>query len=315
MTLDHWGRLSPLRPNNLRRQWGRAQQWRRRQQLPAGHVDIWREPPWDMSGPEPTFPGLGSQACTDNQMRTKHYRVWADRLRTDDVYVHRKQWEWFFIAQALLENGALVHGAKGLGFGVGSEPMAAWFAAQGCTIVATDYPGGDHADAWSSTGELARSVADLNVAGICPDDDFARLVTYRAIDMRDLSTVEEGFDFSWSSCVIEHLGSIEATLRFLVDHLDKLRPGAISVHTTELNLSSATETISTGPTVLLRQNDFVELEQRLDGRAAVIPFNWNTGHNPNDRFVAQTAATNTQLRFRNHLVRADCDQALAADDR
>jgi hypothetical protein len=269
-----------------------------KRRLTPGHVDNWTAPPWGRDGPEPVFPGVVCQACTDNQMRIAPYRIWGERLATPDVYVHRKQWEWFYICQALYERNVLVPGARGIGFGVGTEPLTAWIAAQGCSVMATDYPEGEHAADWSSTGELAYSVGDLNSAGICPPDDFAARVTYQPVDMRDLSGLHGPFDFAWSSCAVEHLGSIEATLTFLVDHLALLAPGAISVHTTELNLSSLTDTVDHAPTVLLRQGDFYELQRRLRGVGELAPFNWNTGDNPNDRFVAQDASANTQLRFR-----------------
>ncbi len=54
--------------------------------------------------------------------------------------VHRKMWEWLFIAEALHEHGMLGPGHRGLGFGVGQEPLVAAFAAQGCDLVATDQP-------------------------------------------------------------------------------------------------------------------------------------------------------------------------------
>ena len=54
--------------------------------------------------------------------------------------LHRKMWEWLFIAEALRERGMLAAGRSGLGFGVGQEPLVALFAAAGCDVVATDQP-------------------------------------------------------------------------------------------------------------------------------------------------------------------------------
>ncbi len=54
--------------------------------------------------------------------------------------LHRKMWEWLFIAEALRERGMLAAGRRGLGFGVGQDPLVALFAAEGCDVVATDQP-------------------------------------------------------------------------------------------------------------------------------------------------------------------------------
>jgi SAM-dependent methyltransferase len=255
-------------------------------------------PPWPNEGDEPTFPGLVSQACTDMQVRSKAYRAWGERLRVTDVYVHRKQWEWFYIAQALEESGAVRPGARGIGFGVGTEPLTPWFAAQGCAIVATDFPGGEHAADWSSTGELAHSLEDLNADGICDPDDFARLVSFRPVDMRELPSFDEPFDFAWSSCAFEHLGSIADGLQFLEDHLDLLKPGGVGVHTTELCVSSATDTIDHDPTVLFRRSDLERFAERIAPKAEVAPLNFHLGGNPNDRYIApQQGFTNVMLKY------------------
>lgn len=243
-------------------------------------------PPWPYEGEEPTFPGLVSQACTDLQIRSRPYRAWAEKLRVPDVYVHRKQWEWFYVAQALEESGAVRPGASGIGFGVGTEPLTPWFASQGCRVVATDHPGGEHAHEWSSTGELAHSLTDLNADGICDPVDFERLVSFVPVDMRALPSFDEPFDFAWSSCAFEHLGSIEEGLQFLEHHLDLLKPGGVGVHTTELCASSATETIDHDATVLFRRRDLEAFAARLADRAEVAPLNFNLGSEPNDLYIA-----------------------------
>ncbi len=92
---------------------------------------------------------LRSQLCSAESLRSPALRTWADRLRpmwvsgdedARDVMLHRKMWEWLFIAEALRERGMLAPGRCGLGFGVGQEPLAALFAADGCEITATDQP-------------------------------------------------------------------------------------------------------------------------------------------------------------------------------
>ncbi|MGA2474666.1 MAG: hypothetical protein ABSG39_14435, partial [Acidimicrobiales bacterium] len=75
---------------------------------------------------------LRSQLCSAESLRSPALRAWAERLRPmwdaghqdgRDVMLHRKMWEWLFIAEALRERGVLVPGCSGLGFGVGKEPL------------------------------------------------------------------------------------------------------------------------------------------------------------------------------------------------
>jgi len=92
---------------------------------------------------------LRSQLCSAASLRSPELRAWARRLRPmwaagpDDpreLMVHRKMWEWLFVAEVLRERGMLALGHTGLGFGVGQEPLVALFAAAGCDVVATDQP-------------------------------------------------------------------------------------------------------------------------------------------------------------------------------
>ena len=73
---------------------------------------------------------------------------------------------------------------------------------------------------------------------ICPEDEFRRLVDFRYCDMNNISSDLHEFDFCWSCCALEHLGSLSAGLRFIERSLDTLRPGGWAVHTTEFNLFS-----------------------------------------------------------------------------
>src|SRR5947209_341172 len=91
---------------------------------------------------------LRSQLCTTESLRSPALQAWAQRLRPmwagpgdeREVMLHRKMWEWLFIAEVLRERGLLGPGHAGLGFGVGQEPLVALFAAEGCDVVATDQP-------------------------------------------------------------------------------------------------------------------------------------------------------------------------------
>ena len=255
-------------------------------------------PPWPLEGPGPSFTGLISQPCTDAQIRSSAYRAWTARLKLpSNVHVHRKQWEWFYIVQALEEAGVVVPGARGLGFAVGAEPLVGWFAAEGCAVTATDYPSGAQAEEWAATGQLATSATQLNSHGICPDELFAERVTFRPVDMRDIPRDLTDFDFNWSSCAFEHLGSIDNGLRFVVEQLRTLRPGGVGVHTTELNVSSSTDTLELDALVLFRRSDIERLAAELTAAGHHIECTFHTGDYPNDRWIDREPYTDTHLKL------------------
>lgn len=204
-----------------------------------------------------------SQMCTAAQFAEPVYREWADALRTVPR-LHRKQWEFIYIAQALRCAGALTAGKRGVGFGVGREPLPAMFAAMGCSVVATDLAAEDsRARDWRETQQHVDSIEALRRPDLCPDDVFERAVSFQPADMTRIPSDLRGFDFTWSSCAFEHLGSIAAGLAFVEASLDCLAPGGIAVHTSEFNLSSNDHTIDDAGTVLFRRRDIEVLATRL----------------------------------------------------
>lgn len=235
--------------------------------------------------PEPRFPGVVSQPCTAAQFATPQYRAWCDAFRATPV-LHRKQWEWCYILQALDEAGVVRPGARGLGFGVGTEPITAVLAARDCEIVATDLPaGGADADAWRTTGQHAGDVAHLDRDGLCPPDEFAARVTFRPVDMNSVPDDLTGFDFTWSSCAMEHLGDLEAGLRFFAHQVECLRPGGVGVHTTEFNVASNDATVTRGHTVVYRRRDIERLVRDATRAGHGMRATFRLGDAPDDLHV------------------------------
>lgn len=129
--------------------------------------------------------------------------------------MHRKLWEWCVIAQALDERGFLQNGRRGIGFAVGKEPLSSLFALRGVGLIASDFISEGTAQQWLSTGQMGNSLEAIHWPGIISFEEFRTKVQFSNIDMRDISQVPRGaFDFSWSSCAIEHLGSLEAGFQF-----------------------------------------------------------------------------------------------------
>lgn len=236
---------------------------------------------------EPTFPNLVSQLCTAAQMSERTYLDWADFLRCPNETQHRKVWEYAYIHQALKETVGSVEGKRGLGFGVGQDRLAESFAALGATIVATDQaPKKAEKSGWVKTGQYASSIDALNRLKICEPEQFRQRVEFKVADMNAVSADLRDFDFVWSACALEHLGSIERGLRFVESSMRCVRPGGVAVHTTEYNLTSNDKTVDNTGTVLFRRRDLQELQTRLEKLGyAMAPLNLHPGRHTLDRVV------------------------------
>lgn len=232
---------------------------------------------------------LQSCLCTEAQLRSADFQAWAPKMKESPNHMHRKLWEYFYIAQALFERGMLQPGKRGLGFAVGREPLPSMFASLGSEILATDL-GGDIAAAkiWSETNQHAAELGELNTRGICDPDAFMKLVSFRAVDMNAIPPDLTGFDFIWSSCSLEHLGSLEHGRAFIFNSLRCLKPGGIAVHTTEFNVSSNVDTIADGNAVIYRKRDIQRIVDQLARRGhSVAELNLDFGNGPLDKVVDQ----------------------------
>lgn len=235
---------------------------------------------------DPTLYWPVSQACTQAQFAEPAYDYWCEQIG-EIPRTHRKQWEFCYILQALARCGMLAPGLRGLGFGVGTEPLASIFAARGVSILATDLePDRAEERGWVQTAQHAASKQALNARALCDPAKFDQLVDFRVMDMNVIAPdLAEGFDFCWSACALEHLGSIRAGLDFIANSLDCLKPGGVAVHTTELNCSSNRDTLTEGDTVLFRKRDFIMLAEELAAKGCHLMLNFEVGQQPLDKHV------------------------------
>jgi SAM-dependent methyltransferase len=227
-----------------------------------------------------------SALCRQDSFEQPCFPYWMRKLGLPIAY-HRKLWEYAYICQALSERGAIRRGARGLGFGVGREPLAALFAAADCEVVGTDMaPEAALEQGWSTSDQHAAGLNALRHPQVCPPEQFDRRVSFEVCDMNAIPEHLCGFDFCWSSCAFEHLGSIEQGLKFVENSLQCLKPGGWAVHTTEFNLSSNDHTLNSGVTVIFRQRDMEELRKRVTAQGhAIAPFDFDPGFGAIDRYV------------------------------
>ena len=131
----------------------------------------------------PTLDAPVSQACTQAQMESEIYAQWCAEFK-EKPWLHRKQWEFVYILQCLHMGGMLEPGKRGLGFGVGGEPLPALFAKKGIGVLGTDLDP-EHAQGlgWIETDQHAASKHAMNNRGICSPEEFERLVDFRSMDM------------------------------------------------------------------------------------------------------------------------------------
>lgn len=227
-----------------------------------------------------------SRLCTQGEMESDDFRQWMERLQENPTRRHRKMWEYYFVIKSLQEQGMLEPGRRGLVFAVGQEPLPALFASFGCEIVATDMDESRAKRAgWVHTNQHAANLKVLNERGICPPQEFAERVSYRTVDMNHIPRDLTGFDFTWSCCSFEHLGSIRRGQRFIWNMMNCMRPGGIGVHTTEYNLSSNWHTVTRGGTVIFRRRDVDKIASKLTQDGHQIVVDYNRGDMPLDKYI------------------------------
>jgi 2-polyprenyl-3-methyl-5-hydroxy-6-metoxy-1,4-benzoquinol methylase len=232
----------------------------------------------------PQITGLVSQLPTSKQMKSEVYRQWLDAMREQNRF-HRKQWEYVYILQALEEHNLLREGVSGVGFGVGSEPLPAVMADRGCKVLATEINiEKPNVKGWVKDRSIESQLEALNNRDICDKDRFAELVTFRDVDMNNIPSDITGFDFTWSACSLEHLGTLKHGESFIFNSLDCLKPGGLAVHTTEYTFARK-RTVEAGSSVYYRKSDIVSLAERLRKDGHEITLNFRAGRSLLDWYV------------------------------
>jgi len=202
--------------------------------------------------------------------------------------LHRKVWEFVYVLRAAEQYGLLAEGRRAVGFGVGQEPIPAALAAHGVSVLATDLDASKaDSDAWIVTGQHLVGPQVLSMPQIVPDEVLERLVAIRYVDMNVIPDDLGSFDLAWSCCALEHLGSPRAGLDFVLRTLDLLRPGGVSVHTTELELTPRATTADYGNLAVYRLADLEEVVRDARQRGFEVSTNWYVAlETPADRWIA-----------------------------
>jgi 2-polyprenyl-3-methyl-5-hydroxy-6-metoxy-1,4-benzoquinol methylase len=196
--------------------------------------------------------------------------IYRGHSATDFDFVGRKFWEWCVISQALDERSMLQPGRSGLGFAVGTEPLASFFASRGCQILATDLNPKESNTGWIERNEHAAYLDAVYHHQLIDRTQFNEQVSFQYADMRTLEGLSGAYDFIWSSCALEHLGTLQAGLDFIQASAKLLKVGGVAVHTTEFNVGSDSDTIEAGENVIYRQRDILALADTLRAQGKVL---------------------------------------------
>jgi len=230
--------------------------------------------------------GLHSKASTQADLESDWAAYWLAELKIPRIY-HRKLWEFAYVLQALWERDMMGPGRRGLGFGCGQEPIPSYLASRDMRITVTDIsPDTAQSTGWMDSGQHSTTMEALYMPHLVDRERFDRNVALRYVDMNAIPRNLTEYDFCWSICALEHLGSIGAGLAFIRNSLATLRAGGVAVHTTEFNFLDDESTIDNWPTVLFQRRHFSELADELR-RAGhdVAELDFRVGDRPLDKFI------------------------------
>ena len=98
---------------------------------------------------------------------------------------------------------------------------------------------------------------------ICPEEKLLQNIDFKTLDMNNIDRdLDRSFDFCWSACALEHLGSIENGFKFIRNSLRTLKPCGVAVHTTEFTFDGG-PTRDNNATVLFTKDKIVDFAERL----------------------------------------------------
>tara|TARA_B110000879_G_C11179535_1_gene517634 strand:+ start:2083 stop:2913 length:831 start_codon:yes stop_codon:yes gene_type:complete len=201
--------------------------------------------------------------------------------------LRRKQWEFFVIQHQLHTHLNTFEQKNGIGFAVGSEILLPYFIKKGAKIIGTDLdPNHENSKDWIDTNQHLSNNIDLQQ--IIDKPTFDANFTMDYVDMNNIPAkyLQNMFDFTWSSCALEHLGSIDNGLNFIINSLKCLKSGGIAVHTTEFNLSSEIQHCNHKSSSIYSKFDILNLKNKLEIMGYIVkPIQFDRENNSINNYV------------------------------
>ena len=210
---------------------------------------------------------MGSANCQARDFYTKNYVAFCADIG-EKVLLHRKRWEFAFISEHLSRAGALIPSLKGSASAWERNRFQRYLPPKGARYWRLTRRQVPRVLAREATNQWSSGIAKLFRPKIISEELLRERVRFTFCDMASIpDDYINSFDFCWSACCFEHLGSLERGADFVVESIEKtLRPGGIACHTSELNVSSNVNTVEYGGTVLYRLQDVEKLIARIESR-------------------------------------------------
>jgi hypothetical protein len=116
-------------------------------------------------------------------------------------------------------------------------------------------------------------IESLSRPDVVPASILRRRVAARFVDMNAIPHDLGRFDLIWS-CATKHFASPAADLNFVMRRLGSLKPGGVSVHTRELELTPPDETADYGHLAVYWTDDLDRFADRIRRLGFEIDTNW-----------------------------------------
>ncbi len=232
---------------------------------------------------KPNLKNPDSQLVTASQLYEETGQYWCEILKKggvspQGVVMDRKVWEYCFILQAISNYAGNLQGKKGIAFGCGFEIMPSYFASRGSKILVTDLI--DQKHDWQ-----ASCSNQLHFKSIINKNKFEERVSFKNVNMNRIPSDIRDFDYCWSCGSLEHIGSHKNGIKFLENSLETLKPGGISVHTTEFTLTSDVIHYDQPDLSFYCKDDIEKLATNLISKGHKIVLNFQRGETPADSHV------------------------------
>ena len=174
---------------------------------------------------------MDSKASTQADVESLWFRYWMNEIHSAPL-PHRKLWEFAYILQNMYGMGVLEKGRQGIGFGCGEEPLPSYFASKCMYVTVTDLdPKQVAGRGWAESGQHTASIDSAFYPNLCGRASFDEHVELQYVDMNNIPAhLDDQYDFCWSVCALEHLGSIKQGLDFIENSLQTLKGGGSHSH-------------------------------------------------------------------------------------
>lgn len=201
---------------------------------------------------------------------------------------HRKYWEIGFILYNLKILNLIQKNKKGLVFGCGIDPIIPALASQEVYVTATDQPlsTGLNSD-WNLTNQYCSGLESFKIYDpkITTWDIIKSQIEFKEIDMNNIKLPAYNYDFLWSSCSLEHLGSIENSINFILKSTETLKPGGYAIHTTEYDWHDNRQ-VDDPKNCIFNKNSFVTMSKKIKQLGHhLYPIDFSIGEQAEDRHI------------------------------